>query len=519
MSSSRFRTASWSRLHSSRSWLALFLAPIIAIAAAVALNIAVHANINWILALAIVVAVTTPIFFLINWISEPRILDDSLSFEAVRRISHTCSDLLDFYGTRRPEIKPPGAVSDAPSSGQVFSLDFLVRTADSIEGDLFIGRLAESNQRLTVVLGDHGSGKSTLLLRLAVRLADDYVQSRASTIPILLGARDWTETFSLRRWIVNQCVGSYSLRPEVVNKWADRGNIILILDGLDEVDAARRDLLIEALYKWSHSAEGTRVVVSCRTSTPGLEHIVRSLRADQLAMVRPLPEREVRLYAQSVLADFASRSPSITSDKLAGLRNLLQEQITQHESLRRPSMLGLLAATESPGSSDHVWPRRITRGSEQDPADPALRLGNELLGRGDLETAKGAYLAASRIDGSRYRALSTTLYGACEALLGNLDAARIAVQESVIARLKDSVAPVDPELRSKSMTVDERRVLRVMSSEVSYDLSQISSMAGLTPSRVDAALLSLKGIGAIESTNDEEDGTRYRVGGGFLIDA
>jgi len=169
------------------------------------------------------------------------------------------------------------------------------------------------------------------------------------------------------------------------------------------------------------------------------------------------------------------------------------------------SQLAYLGDDDVPGTSD-------------DPAAEALRLGHDFLKAGDYEAAKGAYLAASSIPGSRHHALSTSLYGACLAMLGNQEEAQAAVEESVAVRLKESITPSGPD-QIKSLSEDGRAVLRVMSSEVSYDLSQVSSRSGLTPSRADAALLALKGVGAIETTAEDEEGTRYQAGDAFLVEA
>lgn len=492
--------------------------PIVATLAAIALNVADHKNIYVLVSLVIVAIVTGPIFLLINRQSGSDTFDEEVYRDAVQRIRLVYRYLLDFYGTAKLEIRPPGAVSASPDEGQQFDLGQFFDQAEFLGGELFIARLAESGRRSTLVLGEHGSGKSTLLLRLAIRMADDFLQNKSRDVPIILGLRDWTDAYPLRRWVVDQAVATYALRPEIVNGWVDRERIIVLLDGLDEVVESRRKPLLDALNVWAHSAQGTRIVVSCRTSTSDVAQIVMSVHADQLAIVRPLPENEVRRYAQAALSGIVPWSSAIQPARLTDLRRLLEEQIAAHEDLRRPVMLDLLASITT-NYPQPKTPRAAAPGSAEDPAEPALSLGTDLLKRGDYEAAKGAYLAASRLSGSRLQALSTTMYAACEALLGNADAARTAVQESVATRLKESVAPVDPHMRSRSLSADEKRVLRVMSYGISYDLSQISSMASLTPSRADAALLALKVMGAIESTKDKDDGIRYRVGDAFLVDA
>ena len=83
-------------------------------------------------------------------------------------------------------------------------------------------------------------------------------------------------------------------------------------------------------------------------------------------------------------------------------------------------------------------------------------------------------------------------------MLGNDVEARNAIQDSVAVRLKESIQAFDTSLQASTMAEDEKLVLLSMVEGVSYDISQLSSRATLTPSRVAAALTTLRGIGAIE---------------------
>jgi hypothetical protein len=228
-----------------------------------------------------------------------------------------------------------------------------------------------------------------------------------------------------------------------------------------------------------------------------------------------VPQSEALSYIHAAISDLKALS-SVSDNRWEQYRRLVENLITQHDNLRAPATLGLVAAT----GRNSQRPEPASSGSTvaEDPAEPALQLGNELLYRGDYESAKIAYLAAMRTAGSRHQALSTALYGACEALLGNDDAARASIEESLIARLRDSVEPDEIRIRDRSLTREELRVLRVMSAKVSYDLSQISSKAGITPSRCDAALLALKGIGAVETLDSGDERTRYRSSTAFALD-
>ncbi len=493
----------------------VLVSSIAAILGAVGIQIVISQKAHFALIVVPILGSVALIYLLRRW-ADPSPPSDSTINAAVEKIRQSCISLLDFYGADRPSFRPPGVVSGPPESGLFFDIASIARSAESVDGDILIARLAESDQRLTLVLGETGSGKSALLLRIAVRLADDYLSDQSNEVPIVLGLRSWTTAYSFRHWLVDQTIATYALPRDVVTKWADRGNIIAILDGLDEVSENSRDHLMKAIHVWSHTAAGTRVVVSCRSSTPNLVHLVTCAEADQLAVVRPLSVPQVRAYARKALSELSRRSSTDPPRSALLLKKLVDEQIMKREMLRTPATMDLLASTVNSqlaylGDDD-------VPGTSDDPAAEALRLGHDFLKAGDYEAAKGAYLAASSIPGSRHHALSTSLYGACLAMLGNQEEAQAAVEESVAVRLKESITPSGPD-QIKSLSEDGRAVLRVMSSEVSYDLSQVSSRSGLTPSRADAALLALKGVGAIETTAEDEEGTRYQAGDAFLVEA
>jgi hypothetical protein len=437
------------------------------------------------------------------------------SREAIERLGLAYRSLLDYYGTDQPEIGPP--VRLQPFDRQrvnARSLDAFVAKAEQMANQVVIAQLARSRNRCTVVLGDAGSGKSALLFRLAAHIVDDQVERGTTEVPLVLSLSDWGGGSSLRRWVLDQTVATYAVSERVVDHWVDHGNSVLLLDGLDEVPVTSRSLLIEDLNSWVDTSGGTRFMISCRSSDENVTELLSWLHADQLAVLQPIPANEARDYVDSALSNLERQPAGLDLDRLASVRRLLKELITNQKGLRGPSMLSLVAATEDPVGVTVLGTRSI-----RDPAESFLSLANELLLRGNYEAARDAYRACALLPGSRQRSLSTVLYGACEALLGNEAAARQAVQESLAARLNESIQGSDLDLRSQKMSQDGRTVLQTMSDRVEYDLSQLSSRSLLTPSRVSTALDSLRAIGAVEVCGEGGGDIRYRRISSFVVGA
>lgn len=435
--------------------------------------------------------------------------------EGIERIGSAYRSLLAYYGTDQPEIGPPVCLR-ALDRRQVRepSVDAFVATAEQMANQVVIAQLAENRKRCTVVLGDAGSGKSALLFRLASHILRDRVERGTTEVPLVLSLGDWGGGSSLRHWVLQQTVATYAVSERVVNYWVDRGDSVLLLDGLDEVPATSRSLLIQDLNAWVDSPGATRFLISCRSSDENVTELLSWLHADQLAVLQPIPANKARNYVDSVLWNLERQPAGLDLDRLQGVRTLLKELITSQEGLRGPSMLSLVAATGNPVDFTALGTRNV-----RDPAETFLSMANELLLSGNYERARDTYRACAEMPGSRQRSLSTVLYGACEAFLGNEAAARAAVQESLAARLKESIQSIDPDSRAEKLSHDARTVLQAMPEDMEYDLSQLSSRSLLTPGRVEVALGSLRAVGAVEVCGEGERDIRYRRISSFVVGA
>ncbi|MFX0581147.1 NACHT domain-containing protein [Nocardia nepalensis] len=454
-------------------------------------------------------------FVSLDWLSRKPIPSPHAMEESVKRLRHQYESYVEHHAAEVQGIGPPVAVGPVPTTLQrQIDLDTALATAETMADRLFFARFFESAGRFTFLLGEPGSGKSVLLFRLAARMAKDHLEGSTTSVPLVFQLRDWTSDYPMRRWISEQACYRYAISPSVTRHWLDRGSSVLFLDGFDEVAVGQRGNLISELNSWSRSAGGTQLVVSCRSSQPDLPHVISNLHVDQLAVLRPFPQQQAVDYLEAALDRLKHQSGGALarSEHLDRLDRLLRGLITDESAVRLPLMLGLMAASESEinrGSEDHR-PSEPLAIMNVDPAEPVFTLGNDLFAMGDYDAARGAYLAASRIPGSHKRALATLLYGVCEAVVGNEIEARRAMHESIAARLEESITQSDVNNRVRVVDMDEREVLHVMLRGVSYNLSQVCSRSGLPPSRADAALRSLRNIGAIETPSDDWNNIRFR---------
>ena len=133
------------------------------------------------------------------------------------------------------------------------------KPTEPIPEDWSILRALDEVQGKLLVLGKPGAGKTTILLELAQALVERAEQDANSPIPVLLNLSlckpkdDGTRhTMRLRDvpisiWLVEELKSKYGLRKNIGNQWVEERRLLLLLDGLDELESARQERCVMAI--------------------------------------------------------------------------------------------------------------------------------------------------------------------------------------------------------------------------------------------------------------------------------
>jgi hypothetical protein len=130
-----------------------------------------------------------------------------------------------------------------------------------------VSKFRELPSRRLVVIGEPGSGKTGFLVLLLLGLLEDRRPSEP--IPVLLSASSWdpgAEPF--HRWVEQSLVRDYQdllaveqVGPTATSDLVADGRIMVLLDGLDELDEERRPPALKALNRYG---AGKPIVIACR---------------------------------------------------------------------------------------------------------------------------------------------------------------------------------------------------------------------------------------------------------------
>jgi hypothetical protein len=167
-----------------------------------------------------------------------------------------------------------------------------------------VAQLATGYRRIPsgrlVVIGEPGAGKSVLAILLTLGLVGS--RPAGSAVPVLLTASSWDPiSEGLDEWIIRTLAATYYTgRPQIPRRLLDRGLLLPILDGLDEIPESGRRVAVRAI----NQAVGSHrpIVVTCRAAE--YEDVITGgapvLRRAPVIEVAPVPASDLIVYLRAV---------------------------------------------------------------------------------------------------------------------------------------------------------------------------------------------------------------------------
>jgi NACHT domain-containing protein len=104
-----------------------------------------------------------------------------------------------------------------------------------------------------LILGEPGAGKTTLLLELARDLLQRTRDNEEAPIPVVLMLSSWSvKQLPLEQWIAEELKAKYDIPSQIGKEWLKTNQLLLLLDGLDEVAPSAAPDCIEAINAYYH---------------------------------------------------------------------------------------------------------------------------------------------------------------------------------------------------------------------------------------------------------------------------
>ncbi len=134
-----------------------------------------------------------------------------------------------------------------------------------------------------------------LLLSLAHELIKQAEQDNALPIPIVFNLSSWRLTQqNLHTWLIQELKEKYSIPDSIGALWANKGHIVLLLDGLDEVAPQYRSSCIQAINLYLQENEQAPMVVCSRRDAYLAETKHLSISCE--VVIQPFTQQQIEEY-------------------------------------------------------------------------------------------------------------------------------------------------------------------------------------------------------------------------------
>jgi DNA polymerase III delta prime subunit len=149
--------------------------------------------------------------------------------------------------------------------------------------------------RAVLILGNPGSGKTTFLVELARELGRHPIKSEPYPIPVIFNLSSWSkERKHLEHWLASELSKQYGVGRKTGFEWITNQALIVLLDGLDEVDIEYRKECVTQINRFRERYGPPGVAVCCRTAD--YVSLESKLALDNAISINPLTDAQIEDY-------------------------------------------------------------------------------------------------------------------------------------------------------------------------------------------------------------------------------
>ncbi|WP_051319756.1 MULTISPECIES: NACHT domain-containing protein [Planktothrix] len=231
--------------------------------------------------------------------------------------------MIDLGLEERPDLvaRPFGNVQISPEQSQKpLSTSRGINTA--------FNRMGEG--RTLLILGEPGAGKTTVLLKLTRDLIAQTSENLNRPIPVVFNLSSWAKKQQkIADWLVDELQSNYGVSKSLGKAWVKDQQLLLLLDGLDEVQAKHREACVEAINQFMQNYGLTEMVVCSRIKD--YQALSNRLQVRGAICVQPLTSEQVNQYLDQA------------GEQLQGVKTLLQQDTAMEEMMKSPLTLSIVS--------------------------------------------------------------------------------------------------------------------------------------------------------------------------------
>jgi hypothetical protein len=168
-----------------------------------------------------------------------------------------------------------------------------------------------------------------MLLELARDTITRAEGAPTQPIPVVFNLSSWAEKRqSIAEWLVNELNFKYNIPRRVARPWVENEDLLLLLDGLDEVKLEHRQACVKAINDFRQEHGLTPLVVCSRIAD--YEALTAQLKLQGAVLLQPLTPQQVDQYLEGA------------GTELLAVRRTLQHDPTFQELAQTPLMLSIM---------------------------------------------------------------------------------------------------------------------------------------------------------------------------------
>ncbi|RLC69895.1 MAG: NACHT domain-containing protein [Chloroflexi bacterium] len=223
--------------------------------------------------------------------------------------------------------------------------DMVVQTPDQPKRPLPSGTkivdVFDEMNRALLILGEPGSGKTTMLLDLARDTIARAEQDPMHPIPVVFNLSSWAHKRQpIAEWMVEELDTKYNVPKKTGRPWIENNDLLLMLDGLDEVKIEHREACVKAINDFRQEYGLTPIVVCSRIAD--YEALITHLNLQGAVLLQPLMPQQIGQYLAGA------------GTELLAVRKTLQHDPTLQELAQTPLMLSVMTLAYRGMSIDNL---------------------------------------------------------------------------------------------------------------------------------------------------------------------